>query len=62
MQQRLKSPPGSARAEVIAAEFLDQFLVPAHHAITAFYLGFRGKAFPTLATDLESTRGRGVGF
>jgi len=40
MQQRLKSPPGSARAEVIAAEFLEQFLVTAHHAITAFYPEF----------------------
>lgn len=48
MQQRLKSPPGSARAEVVAAEFLKQFLVPAHHAITAFTWDSEGKPFRRL--------------
>jgi hypothetical protein len=58
----LKSAPGSTGTGIIAAELLDEILVPMYYAITAFDLRFRRETFPTFATDLESTRRRGVDF
>jgi hypothetical protein len=54
MQQRLKSAAGSARARIIATEFLKQFFCAAHNASTALYVSFGREAFTTFATDLES--------
>jgi hypothetical protein len=34
-QQRLKAPPGTARARIVAAEFLEEFLVAVDGAVTA---------------------------
>src|SRR5689334_11740465 len=41
MQQFLKSPSGSAGAEVVAPEFLDEFFLAAHDAIAALNAAFR---------------------
>jgi hypothetical protein len=60
MQQRLKSAAGSARTRIIPTELLDEFLVPAHHAITALHMSFGREAPSTLAADLESNWLRGV--
>jgi len=62
MQQRLKSPVRSARARIIATEFLYQLFGTAHDAITTLYVSFRREAFPTFTTDLESNWLRGVLF
>jgi hypothetical protein len=50
LRRRLRS----AGARIIATEFLYQLFGTAHHAITAFNLGFGWEAFPTFTTDLES--------
>jgi hypothetical protein len=42
MQQLLKSASGTAGAEVVAAELLDQLFVAVHDAIAAPDVGFRG--------------------
>jgi len=60
MQQRLKSAARSARAWIVATEFFDQFLVRAHDAKPALYMGFGREASAALATDLESNWIRGV--
>ncbi len=60
MQQRLKSPPRSARTRVITTELLQEFFPSTHDAITALHMGLGREALPTLATDLESTRLRSV--
>lgn len=60
MQQRLKSAAGSARAWIIATEFLDEFFGAAHDAVTALDVGLRREASSTFATDLESNWLRGV--
>jgi hypothetical protein len=62
MQQRLKSTAGSARARIIATEFLNEFFATAHDAITALDVGFGREAVSTFATDLESNWLRGVLF
>jgi hypothetical protein len=41
MQHVLKSASGTARAEIIAAELLDELLVAMHDAIAAPYVRFR---------------------
>jgi hypothetical protein len=38
-QQRRKPAPGAARARVVAAELLDEFLAGADHPVAAFDLG-----------------------
>jgi hypothetical protein len=38
----LKAPPGTAGAEILPAQLLQQFLVPMHNAHSAPYLGLRG--------------------
>jgi hypothetical protein len=60
MQQRLKSAAGSARARIIATEFLNEFFTTAHNAITALDMSLGREAFPTFTTDLESNWLRGV--
>ena len=62
MQQRLKSAARSARARIIATEFLYQLFGTAYYAITALDVRLRREAFPTFATDLESNWLRGVLF
>jgi hypothetical protein len=62
MQQRLKSTAGSARARIIATEFLDEFFGAADDAIATLDIGLRRKALSTFATDLESNWLRGVLF
>jgi hypothetical protein len=56
MQQCLKQSPGPARAGVVAAEFLDQLLLPAHDAVATLDAGLRREALAALARDFESKR------
>jgi hypothetical protein len=60
MQQRLKSAARSARARIIATEFLYQLFGAAHDAITALDMSLGREAFPTFTADLESNWLRGV--
>jgi hypothetical protein len=60
MQQFLKPATGTAGAEVVATELLDEFLVTVHDAISAFDAGFGGETLSTLARCLETSTGRGV--
>jgi hypothetical protein len=60
MQQRLKSPPGTARAGVVATELLEKFLVAAHDAVATLDASLGREALSALTRDLESTRLRGV--
>jgi hypothetical protein len=62
MQQRLKSAAGSARARIVATEFLDEFFGAADNAIATFDICLRRIALSTFATDLESNLLRGVLF
>jgi hypothetical protein len=50
----LKAAAGVAGAKVVAAQFLDQFLVAMDNAFAAFDLGFRRITFATLARDFKS--------
>jgi len=43
MQQALKPAAGAARAEIVAAEFFDQFDVAVDETPTALDVGFRGE-------------------
>jgi hypothetical protein len=60
MQQFLKSAPGSARTQVIAAKLLEQLFGAANDAIAAFDACFRREAFAPLTCDLESSWRRGI--
>ena len=60
MQQFLKPATGTAGAEVVATELLDEFFVTVHDAISAFDSGLGRVALPTLARGLETSIGRGV--
>jgi hypothetical protein len=60
MQQFLKPVAGTAWTWVVAAELLDQFLVPVHDAVAALDAGFGREAFPALTRGLETRTGRGV--
>jgi hypothetical protein len=53
MQQFLKPALRSAWAEVVAAEFLTEFLIPVHDAHTAFHLCFGRETFATFAGEFE---------
>ena len=53
MQQFLKAPAGTARARVVAAEILNEFLAAANHLAAAFHMGFRHEALAPLAHGLE---------
>ena len=48
MQQFLKPAVGAARAEVVAAELLEEFLVTVDHAVAAADMGF-GRVTPSSA-------------
>lgn len=55
MQQRLKSAPGAAGTQIVAAQLLDEFLVSADDAIPSFDARFGREALAALASDLESS-------
>jgi len=58
MQQRLKQPPRTARAEIVAAEFFEQFLVAVDGPVTALDARLGRIALAALRGDLESSRDR----
>lgn len=58
MQQFLKSAPGAADAEVVAAELFLQFDIAMDDADAALHAGFGRIGFATLARDLKRTAGR----
>ena len=58
MQHFLKSAPGAADAEVVAAELLQQFDIAMDDADAALHAGFGRVGLPTLARDLKRTAGR----
>lgn len=58
MQHFLKSAPGAADAEVVAAELFLQFDIAMDDADAALHAGFGRVGFPTLARDLKRTAGR----
>ncbi len=60
MQHFLKPAAGIARARIVPAQFLDEFLVPVDDAVSAFHLGFGWVAFTALTGMLESRIERGV--
>lgn len=60
MQHFLKPDTGTAGTWVVAAKFLDQFLVAMNHPVSAFDLRLGREALLTLADDLESRTGRRV--
>jgi hypothetical protein len=59
MQQFLKPAGGAARAWIVAAEFLDQFLVGVNDAHSALHLRLGWEPFTALACALEK-RGRSL--
>ena len=58
MQHFLKSAPGAADAEIVAAELFMQFDIAMDDADTALHAGFGRVGLPTLARDLKRTAGR----
>jgi hypothetical protein len=50
----LKQPRGTARTQIIAAEFFDQLFVAVDDAVAAFDGRFGREAFASLAHDLKS--------
>jgi hypothetical protein len=58
MQQALKSAPGAADAEIVAAELLLQFDIAMDDADAALHAGLGRVGFATLARDLKRTAGR----
>jgi hypothetical protein len=58
MQQRLKSAPAAAWAEIVAPEFFDELDVAVHHAHAALDLSFGRERLPPLTRDAESRGGR----
>jgi len=58
MQQTLKPAPGVARAQIVAAELLDQLDVAVHETPAAPHMCFRGEGLPPLRRDVESRGGR----
>ena len=53
-QQRLKVAAGATRAQVVAAEFFDEFFFAVNHARAALHFGFGRIAFAALTAALES--------
>src|SRR5687767_4587552 len=53
MQHILKPPRAAARAQVVAAQLLEQFLVTVHHAHSALYLRLGRIAAAALAGALK---------
>ena len=60
MQQRLKTPPGTAGARVVATQLLEEIFGPSHHPVAALDARLGWEAFSALTRDLESTRLRVV--
>lgn len=58
-QQFLKPARGAAGAQVVATEFLDQFLIAVDDPIASLDAGFGREALAALTGDLETTSGRG---
>jgi len=58
MQHVLKSAPGAADAEIVAAELFMQFDIAMDDADAALHAGFGRVGLPTLARDLKRTAGR----
>jgi hypothetical protein len=52
-QQARKFPAGTARAEVVPAELLEQLLVAVDDAVAALHLRFGRESFATLTGDFE---------
>jgi len=57
MQHLLKPPPRTARAKVIAPQFLLKLNFSMHKAPSALHMCFRGERFPPLASGFESRGG-----
>lgn len=55
MQQALKSAPGAADAEIVAAELFLQFDIAMDDADAALHAGLGRIGFATLARDLKRT-------
>jgi hypothetical protein len=55
MQQFLKTPPGTAGAGVVAAEFLDQLFVAVDDPYSAFDARFGWIAFAAFAAYFKSS-------
>lgn len=53
-QHRLKFPPRSTTAWIVATEFLDELDIAVHEAQSALDMGFGGEPFTPLARNLES--------
>ena len=62
MQQFLKTPPGSARAWIVAAEFLEQLLLTVDDPRAALDARLGRIAFATLAAHFKRSGPRGCGF
>ena len=60
MQQFLKPAAGATWAGIVAAELLDEFLVPVHNAISAFDSGFGRESLAAFTRGLETSIGRVV--
>ena len=54
-QQRLKRPPGTAGAKVVAAQFFHEFFMAAHDPLAFLDAAFGGETFTAFAGDLERT-------
>jgi hypothetical protein len=53
-QQRLKAAAGVTWAQVVAAEFFDEFLLAVNHSCAALHFGFGRIALAALTAALES--------
>jgi len=53
-QQRLKAAAGATRAQVVAAEFFDEFFFAVDHSRSALHFGFGWIALAALTAALES--------
>jgi hypothetical protein len=53
-QQRLKAAAGATRAQVVAAEFFDEFFLAVDHARAALHFSFGWIALAALTAALES--------
>ena len=54
-QQRLKAAAGATGAQVVAAEFFDEFFLAVNHSRAALHFGFGRIALAALTAALESS-------
>ena len=54
-QQRLKAAAGATRAQVVAAEFFDEFFLAVNHLRSALHFGFGRITLPAFTAALESS-------